>query len=403
MLKLALRNTLRQKARSALSLLIVAFGVAALILSGGFVEDIFEQLAEALIHSQSGHLQVFRTGYFEHGTRSPEKYLIEHPDRVQSALTSRPQVADTMTRLSFSGMINNGRTDLPIVGEGIEPDREGRLGSYLTLSSGRQLKDSDRYGILVGAGVAHALRLSPGDRVTLLVNTAQGALNNLDFDVIGVFQTFSRDYDAHAVRIPLAGAKELLNTTGVTSVIVSLHRTVDTEPVVQAARDLFDAKEFEVKSWIQLNSFYEKTVNLYRQQFGALQVIILITVLLGVANTVSMSVLERIGEFGTIMSLGNRSSYVFRLIIMENVLLGLAGTSLGVVLGCALAWLISTIGIPMPPPPNADLGYTARILIVPSSLLMAYVIGLSATILAAILPAWRASTTHVAEALRQNY
>ena len=106
--------SLRQKARSALSLLIVAFGVAALILSGGFVEDIFEQLAEALIHSQSGHLQVFRTGYFEHGTRSPEKYLIEHPDRVQSALTARPQVADTMTRLSFSGMINNGRTDLPI-------------------------------------------------------------------------------------------------------------------------------------------------------------------------------------------------------------------------------------------------------------------------------------------------
>ena len=57
----------------------------------------------------------------------------------------------------------------------------------------------------------------------------------------------------------------------------------------------------------------------------------------------------------------------------------------------------------MPPPPNADLGYTAHILIVPSSLLVASVTGVSATVLAAILPAKRASGTPVAEALRQNF
>lgn len=403
MLKLAFRNTLRHKLRTALTLAAVAFGVAALILSGGFVQDIFVQLGDSLIHSQSGHIQVFRTGYFEHGTRSPEKYSIEHPGNVQSATAAMPQIAETMTRLSFSGMINNGRTDLAIVGEGVEPDKEQRLGTRLMLRAGRQLNDADRYAVLVGAGVAHALKIEPGSRVTLLVSTAGGAMNSLDCEVAGIFQTFSKDYDAHAIRIPLAGAQELLNTSGVTNIVVRLHRTEDTEPVMQELRARIEQDNFEIKSWIQLNDFYEKTVALYRQQFGALQVIILIVVLLGVANTVGMSVLERIGEFGTIMSLGNRAAYVFRLIVLENMLLGLAGTSIGVLLGSGLAVLISAVGIAMPPPPNADLGYTAHILILPFSLLTASVTGVSATVLAAILPARRASRTPVAEALRQNF
>ena len=401
MLRLALRNIFRQKLRASLTLAAVVFGVVALVLSGGFVQDVFFQLGEAFIHSQSGHIQAFRAGYFEQGTRSPEKFSIEHPETVQNMLAAMPQVAETMTRLSFSGMINNGRTDLAIIGEGIEPDKELRLGSRLMLLAGHQLRDAGRYEMLVGAGVARALKLKPGSRVTLLVNTAEGALNSLDFETVGIFQSYSKDYDARAIRIPLSSAKELLNTSGVTSIVVRLHRTEDTQQVAQELRARV-AAGFEVKTWVALNDFYEKVVTLYRAQFGALQVIILVVVLLGVANAVSMSVLERVGEFGTIRALGNRSGYVFRLVMVENMLLGLAGATLGLLLGCGLALLISEIGIPMPPPPNADLGYTAHILIVPFSLLTAFATGVSTTVLAAILPARRASRTPVVDALRQN-
>lgn len=403
MLKLALRNTLRHKLRTSLTFAAVAFGVAALVISGGFIEDIFLQLGEALIHSQSGHLQVFRAGYFERGTRSPEKFVITHPETVEQLLASMPQVAESMKRLNFSGMVNNGRTDVAVVGEGIEQDKESRLGTHLMLRAGRQLADTDRYGALVGAGVASALKLEPGSRITLLVSTAEGALNNLDFEVVGIFQSFSKDYDAHAIKIPLAGAKELLNTSGVTSIVVRLHRTSDTQVVVQKLAVDLPAPDFELRTWVQLNDFYEKTVTLYRQQFGALQGIVLVVVLLGVANTVSMSVLERVGEFGTIMSLGNRSGYVFRLIVLENVLLGIAGAIGGVILGGVLALSLSAVGIPMPPPPNADVGYTAHILLRPGALFTAFLVGVSATVFAALLPARRASNIPVVDALRQNY
>jgi putative ABC transport system permease protein len=115
-----------------------------------------------------------------------------------------------------------------------------------------------------------------------------------------------------------------------------------------------------------------------------------------------MSVFERIGEFGTMMALGNPSRNVFGLIMLENAVLGIVGSVGGLLLGVLLAFVISAIGISMPPPPNSNTGYTAAIRIVPSVLGGAFVVGIAAAIGAAILPAWRASRRQVAEALRHN-
>jgi putative ABC transport system permease protein len=103
------------------------------------------------------------------------------------------------------------------------------------------------------------------------------------------------------------------------------------------------------------------------------------------------------------MALGNRGSQVFRLIVTESVLIGVIGSCLGLALGLALAFVISAIGIPMPPPPNANIGYTAHIQVLPPVLLMSCAIGIAATALAAILPARHVSRTPVVEALRQNF
>lgn len=402
MFKLALRNILRQKIHTLMTLAAVITGVAGIILAGGWVQDIYVQLGEALIHSQSGHLQVYHQGYFAAGSRSPEKFLMNEPDTIRQRIASEAGVEQVMARLNFSGLLNNGKSDLPIIGEGVEPQLEASLGSSVRITAGRQLNDSDTFGILLGKGVAQALQLKPGDPVTLLVNTLDGALNSLDFQVTGIFQSFSNDFDARAVRIPLAAAQELLGTRGVNALVISLKHTEETDSVAARLKQSLMPSGLEVKTWAELNDFYEKTVEMYKGQFGVLQIIILIMVLLSVANSVNMSIFERTGEFGTMMALGNRSDQVFRLIFSENLLLGLIGGSLGVIAGVLLAMAISATGISMPPPPNADIGYTARIQIVPSVLLLALSTGFIATVLAAILPARHVSHIPVVEALRQN-
>jgi putative ABC transport system permease protein len=402
MWQLALRNVLRHKARTGMTLLAIVAGVVGLILSGGFVHDIFTQLGEFLIHSQSGHIQVARTGYFERGARSPEKYLIKDSKTLRRQIQATDGVTDVMGRLYFAGLLNNGRSDQPVIGEGVEPEQEARLGSGMLIWAGRRLGKNDVNGMMIGLGLARALKLRPGDWATLVINTPDGALNSLEFQIVGTFQTFSQDYDARAVRVPLATAQDLLATPGVNTLVVSLKDTKDTDAIATKLNKEVGREGLEVNTWLKLNDFYAKTVNMYDIQFGVLRVIILLMVLLSVINSVNMGVFERVGEFGTMMALGDSSRRVMGLIILENVILAMSGSVLGVFLGVAFALIISAIGIPMPPPPNADLSYTAHIRMVPSVIAGAFIVGFVATVSAAFLPAARVRRIPVVDALREN-
>jgi len=397
---LAARNVGRNKARSALSLAAIAAGVAGLILSGGFVHDLIRQLGEFVIHSQSGHIQIAKAGYFESGTRFPGKYLMS-PDDLRRAETGIPEKAEVMRRISFSGLASNGLSSYPIVGEGIEPDRESRLGTFMVLMEGRNLSPKDQYGALVGAGVARAMDLKPGSLISLVAPTVDGAMNTVDVEVTGIFQSYSKDYDERIVKISLARAQELLNTRGVNVLVLLLSDTRNTARVASLLVAEIKALGLEFRTWDQLNDFYRKTVDLYDRQFGVLRLIVLIMVILAVVGAVNMGVLERVGEFGTMRALGNTSWDVMRLVMLEGLLMGALGATIGVITGMGSAWVISQVGIPMPPPPNSNLAYTARILLLPSVIAGAFFVGAFATVLASVIPALRVSRLPVVEALRR--
>lgn len=400
--KLASRNVFRHRGRTLMTLASIVFGVAALILAGGFIEDTIVETGESMIRSSTGHLQVARQGYWQYGVRSPEKYLMENPETLRRELAAAPGVEDVMLRIGFSGLLGNGRTDWSIVGEGVEPSREKSLASYITVLAGRRLEDSDRFGMMIGQGVARALKLQPGDPVTLLVSTTGGATNLLEFQVTGVFQTFSKDYDARAVRISLAAAQELLATSGAHTGVVLLKNTADTDRVASWIQDKLGNQAYEIKTWVELNVFYTQTVTLYRQQFGFLVVIILAMLLMSVSNTVNMGIFERVSEFGTMMAMGDRSSHIFSLIVFESLWLGLLGSLGGVLLGIVLAQVISMVGIPMPPPPNADQGYISHILVVPKVVALSFIVGTAAAVLASFRPARTVSRKPIADALREG-
>ena len=398
---LAARNVGRNKARSALTLAAIATGVAGLILSGGFVNDLIHQLGEALIHSQSGHVQIAPSGYFEYGSRSPGKYLIS-PEQAERAQVGELQhVEEVMRRVGFSALLGNGRSSYPVVGEGIEAEQEAKLGTSIVLLEGRSLSSKDRYAALVGAGVARAMDLKPGSHISLVAPTVDEAMNTVDLEVVGTFQSFSKDYDDRVIKLPLRTAQELLDTKGVNVLVLLLDETRHTASVARTLAEPLQTLGLEVKTWEALSDFYWKTVALYDRQFGVLRLIVLLMVMLAVIGAINMGVLERAGEFGTMRALGNTSWDVIRLVVMEGALMGIAGALTGIALGVGLAWIISQIGIPMPPPPNSNLEFTASIRLVPAVVAGAFVVGFFATVLASLPPALRVSRLPIVEALRR--
>jgi len=289
---------------------------------------------------------------------------------------------------------------VPIFGEGIEAAPEAELATSISMLAGRQLASEDSRGILVGEGLAKTLRLGPGDPVTVVASTLDGAMNTGDFEVVGVFRSFSKEYDERAVRLPLAAARELLDTADANLIVLLLDETARTAATAAAVQQRLAGSGLAVKRWEEINDFYANTVALYDRQFAVLRLIILFMVLLGVANAVNMSVFERMSEFGTMRALGNRSRFVSALILTECLLLGVVGAAVGVVAGSLLAWLISLVGIPMPPPPNSNAGYNARILLLPAVALQAFTIGAAATLLSGAVPILRARRVTVVDALR---
>ena len=132
-------------------------------------------------------------------------------------------------------------------------------------------------------------------------------------------------------------------------------------------RAKFDYGQFEIVPWIKLSDFYNKVAALYERQFGLVRLIIAAVIVLGITNTMMMSVLERTSEIGTALAIGRKRSAILRGFVLEGGLLGIAGGVVGLVTGLLLAHAISAIGIPMPPSPGMSRGFVAGITITPGT------------------------------------
>jgi putative ABC transport system permease protein len=115
-----------------------------------------------------------------------------------------------------------------------------------------------------------------------------------------------------------------------------------------------------------------------------------------------MNVMERTGEVGTLLAIGLKRKKILQMFATEGFLLGLMGGLAGIAIGYALAELISSIGIPMPPPPGMEEGYTGEIRVTTGLLISAFLIASITTLLAGLYPAWKASRQQIVNALRHN-
>jgi putative ABC transport system permease protein len=162
------------------------------------------------------------------------------------------------------------------------------------------------------------------------------------------------------------------------------------------------AASFELRTWFDLSDFYRKAVGLLSRQIDVVALLIGVIIVLGITNTLTMNVLERTGEIGTLMAMGTPRQGILRLFVLEGLLLGTIGGLGGLIIGYVLAQVVSFIGIPMPPPPGRDTGYSARVILTVPHALWALTMAVAAATLASLYPAWKASRLPIVDALRHN-
>jgi putative ABC transport system permease protein len=456
---LAVRNLLRNRRRSLTTLLAMVIGTVTILTFGGYTRNITYGLQTGYV-VRSGHLQIQRKDYFLYGTGNPAAYGIRDYQKVIDAVRQDPVLAPMLVvvtpTISLGGIAGNFAAGVSrtIVGTGVVVADRNRMREWndyrLPPAIGTlALTGTAEDAAVIGTGVARVLQLcgplavtdcpqqskpqtevsgarAPDDilglasqeapsaastsdtRIELLAANVHGAPNVASLKVVKAEQQGFKEIDDMYVGIHLAQAQRLLygaDKPQVTAVVIQLAHTRQI-PAARArlaellATTLKD-EPLEIQDYEALNPFYGQAVGMFAAIFGFMAVLIGAIVLFTVANTMSMAVVERTTEIGTLRAMGLRRSGIRRLFVCEALLLGVIGAAVGLAAALGLAWLINHSGLTWMPPGQVDPVPLSVRVWGEAKLLAGTAMGL---MLVAVLSAWwparRAGNMVIVEALR---
>ncbi len=404
LLHISALNTMRNARRSAITVLSIAIGCAALSCFGAFINFSFEGLREITIRTQLGHLQIYAEGYWERRVSEPSAVMIRDLAALEESLEAIEGVSSVTHRLTLSGVGTAGQSTVSMSLIGVDPVREMEFADFEIVVEGRNLLPGDTDKGVIGSELAKGIDAEVGDWVTVLTTSLDGMINAVDFQIAGVVSTGSVEYDSVFVKVPAGLVQRALDTTAVERVIVLLDETDQLpkiEPLIQAALAA-QSEAYETRTWSELASFYNAVVDLYLGLFRIFAAIIAVVVIFSVANTMTMAVFERTGESGALRAIGAPRSTIMSMFLYEGLILGLLGGVAGVLLSFAISWGTEAAGgIPMPPPPSSSQGYQAYFPMSPLPLAIGFAISVAAALVSSLYPAWAASRGNIVEALQK--
>ncbi len=455
---LALRNLLRNRRRSLTTLLAMGIGALTILIFGGYSQDITYGLQTGYV-LRGGHLQVQRKDYFLYGTGNPAAYGIAGYQRVIDVIRKDPVLAPMLTVatpvISLGGIAGNFSAGVSrtVIGAGVVVEDRNRMRQWndynLPLRIGvSPLTGTNEESVVVGNGVARVLELceplavpncprktkkpaplgaaAPADvtaladlearpalqkneaRIELLAANVHGAPNVASLRVVKAERQGFKELDDMFVGMHLTQAQRLLYGAGkpqATAVVLQLVHTHQIPAAKARLNELlstsFKDEPLEVQDFEALNPFYGQAIGMFAAIFGFMSVLIGAIVLFTVGNTMSMAVVERTTEIGTLRAMGLRRAGIRNLFVSEGFLLGLIGAASGIAVALLLAWIINRSGLTWTPPGQVDpVPLTVRVW---GETKMMLVTGIGLTVVSVISawwPARRAARMRIVDALR---
>ena len=410
LIQLAARNLLRYQRRTLLTSLLIVIGVAAVLLfmaiSGSFKQLMIGQITDSML----GHLQVHRRGYVASIESLPlnMNMAAQMVSRINKVLGEDPAVAAVSPRIKFGAMFSNFTETTSLRVNGIDPDSEAKV---LPLLAGRQL-DGTRDGPLVVRGevlipvlISRGLKVNTGDTIVLIATNRDGSVNGKTFKVRGTLESATgpggRDGYIH-----IEDARELLRMTDteVSEIAVRLkdpQRIQQVGASLQSALDSVKNKQgqsaLELHTWDRLSPF-SNIAKMIDVLTLAIKIMLISIVLVSVMNVMIMAVYERIREIGAIAAIGTPPRRILGMFLAEGLMLGTAGTLIGVTLSIGAVYAMNIWKI------TYNFGQQKGLLLSPSlgasDILVTAAIVIVVAGLASLQPAWKASRMDPITALR---
>ncbi len=413
MFSLALRNLLRNRRRSLTTLSAMIVGVVSMLIFGGYSRNAILATQTGYVQYQ-GHLQIQHKGYFLFGSGNPVAYGISDYQRLIEVVKNDPVlkpmlvvITPTLRLNGIAGNFANGMSK-SVVAAGMVVDEQNKMRKWddygsLSYSPAIALTNTPDDSTVIGTGVARLLQLCgplkldgcptadelgtsdkdsdapapaapaniaalsaleqanapkvPATHVELLAASVGGAPNVANLNVVEAQNWGVKDIDDSLMVMHLDQAQRLVfgnATPQVTAIQIQLAHTAQIPAATARLNELlttqFKGMPLEVLDYETLTPIYQQVIQFFNSMFGVISILIYVIVLFTVGNTMSMAVVERTAEVGTLRAIGQQRGGIRAQFICEGVLLGLIGGALGIAIALPIAYLINHSGMTWAPP-----------------------------------------------------
>jgi lipoprotein-releasing system permease protein len=387
---------------SLVSMLGIALGIAALITVMSVMNG-FEKEIRARILGAAAHIQIL----------GPESGLMGW-EELAATVKQHPEVTAAAPFVAAQGLLSTGSAVRGVFVRGIVPELEDQVADFSQHMKAGSLADlkPGGFGIVIGIGIARALGLRVGDRVTLISPQGQvtpaGLMPRLkQFTVVGIFALDHNEYDSALALTRMEDAQVLYRMDGAVSGIRLKVRDIDRAPQVTRELARVVPREVYLSDWTQQNVNYFRAIQIEKRMMFIILTLIIAVAAFNLVSTLVMVVTDKHPDIAILRTLGASPASIMQIFIVQGAVIGVIGTLVGVAAGLLLALNVGTV-VPFIEHLfhfqilSKDVYYISEL---PSDLHWRDVwsvagVSLVLAFVATIYPSWRASRINPAEALR---
>lgn len=405
--KIAVRNLLRYKRRTLLTVSLISVGVIFVLIFTSVTGSFKNMMIGEITDSMLGHVQIHKKGYVAAIDNLPLNLNLKGDaiKIIEDILANDPDIEAYSPRIKFGGMFSNYAETTNVRLNGIDPEKEFATVPRLTARISDGKKTLEKGEIFIPALLARGMNVKVGDTAVIVTTNQDGSVNGKQFKVAGILESATgpggRDGYVH-----IEDARELLRMTDlqITEYAVrlkdfgKLHAFHDKLAAALSGQNNKAGKPlFETHTWENLTPFYNIAKMIDAMTFF-IKLMLIAIVLISIMNVMIMAVYERIREIGTIAAIGTLPGKIRSMFLMEALCLGIVGAVTGVVAGSLLVFIINISKITFAFSQQKGL-------ILSTSVSAADIITISITViivsvLAGLQPAYKASKMEPIKALR---
>ncbi|MFC1846094.1 ABC transporter permease [Chloroflexota bacterium] len=380
--KIALRFLTAGRLQTVLVIIGMSIAISVQVFVGLLIDSLQISLVDSTI-GNSPHITI---------TAADELSTISRWDTTVREIENNNKVKDIAVSATSSAFARKGSEIVPVIVRGFDfNDADSIYGFGEAIYDG--VPYMSRGEIIVGSALREKLELNLEDRLTLRTSSGEES----KFKITGFYNLGVASIDKSWVLTRLETAQDIFGFGNrINTIEITLTDLFAADSIAGKVEKMLNDDDIEIENWKDTNAQLLSGLEGQRISSLVIQLVIVVSVIVAIGNVLAITVLQKSKQIGILKAIGIKDRTASMIFVYQSLLIGLAGSLLGIILGLGLlyAFIIFT--------PTADGSPLIDIIIDPAFIIRSWIIALLATVLAGIIPARRTLKLDPVDVIREG-